>query len=52
MNEQHLSERYILERINYLQNVQRNEPNTYTNKWESASKELNKLFEEMARRTA
>ncbi len=46
-----LSDANIARLIEDLQNVQKNEPNSYTDKWENASTELGKLFNEMNRRT-
>ena len=46
-----LSTANIMRNIEALQTIQKNEPNTYTRKWEKASDELTKLFNEMNRRT-
>lgn len=42
---------FILRRIEYWQNVQKREPNTYTDRWQTASDVLSTLFAEMDRRS-
>lgn len=42
----------LTKEIQRLQTIQKNEPTTYTDAWEAASKALHPLFQEAAKRQA